>query len=185
VIYSDDHSKNWKISESITPGCNESTIAELSDGTLMMNMRSYNRQKSRAISISRDGGTTWSPIKHDQALIEPVCQASLVSYRCRDNDNKNLLIFSNPANTSGRSKLTIRLSNDNGKTWPLTKKLHAGSAAYSSLAILPNGDIACFYESGIKSAYETIIYEVFSMESLRNHSTKIAQRQPTEFILSS
>ncbi len=166
VIYSDDHGKNWKLSESITPGCNESTIAELSDGQLMMNMRSYNGQKCRAISISSDGGATWSPIKHDQALIEPVCQASLISYSRKGNGNKNLLIFSNPANKSGRSKLTIRLSDDDGKTWSVAKQLHAGPAAYSCLTVLPNGDIACFYEGGGKSAYETMIFEVFSLEWL-------------------
>jgi len=55
VVYSDDHGKSWKLSESITPGCNESTIAELSDSRLMMNMRNYNGKKCRAVSIRVSG----------------------------------------------------------------------------------------------------------------------------------
>ncbi|MCH5599816.1 sialidase family protein [Niabella ginsengisoli] len=55
VLYSDDHGKSWKKSESIKPGCNESQVTELSDGTLVMNMRSYNGKYSRAISTSKDG----------------------------------------------------------------------------------------------------------------------------------
>src|SRR5699024_9694794 len=41
VLYSDDHGKTWKMSEPIRPGVNESQVVELSDGRLMMNMRSY------------------------------------------------------------------------------------------------------------------------------------------------
>ncbi|MBI9018452.1 MAG: exo-alpha-sialidase [Phycisphaerae bacterium] len=163
VIYSDDHGQSWEISESITPGCNESTVAELSDGSLVMNMRSYNGQKCRAISLSNDGGATWSPIKHDQALIEPICQASLISYA---KDNDHILLFSNPANKSGRSKMTVRISDDDGKTWPIARQLYPGLAAYSCLAVLDNGDIACFYECGSGRSDEKMVFEVFSMEWL-------------------
>ena len=165
VIYSDDHGKSWKLSESITPGCNESTIAELSDSKLMMNMRNYNGKKCRAISISSDGGVTWSPVKQDERLIEPRCQASLISY---NRDDKNLLIFSNPAYIADRDNLTVRVSKDDSKTWPIAKQVYAGPSAYSCLAVLPNGDIGCFYEAGVKrgDSDEVIVFEVISMESL-------------------
>jgi len=165
VIYSDDHGKSWQLSESITPGCNESTVAELSDSRLMMNMRNYNGKKCRAVSTSSDGGVTWSPVIQDESLISPRCQASLISYNRND---QHLLIFSNPANTADRERMTVRVSKDDGKTWPIAKLLHIGPSAYSCLAVLPNGDIGCFYEFGVKKgdSYKAIVFEVVSIESL-------------------
>lgn len=165
VIYSDDHGKSWKLSESITPGCNESTIAELSDSRLMMNMRNYNGKKCRAVSISSDGGVTWSSVIQDERLIEPRCQASLISY---NRDDQHLLLFSNPASPADRDRMTIRVSKNDGKTWPIAKQLHAGPSAYSCLTVLPNGDIGCFYEFGTdrENIYEAIVFEAVSMESL-------------------
>ena len=163
VIYSDDHGRTWQISEPITPGCNESQVVELSDGSLMMNMRSYNSKQCRAISISKDGGESWSEITHDPTLIEPVCQASIITYSHGKNRNNSLVLFSNPADKKSRIKMTVRLSYDDGKTWPVSRILHDGPAAYSCLAVLPNGEIACFYEGGEKNPYESMIFEKFSL----------------------
>ena len=58
VLLSDDGGVNWRMSAVITPGCNESQVVELSDGRLVMNMRSYNRMGCRAIATSEDGGET-------------------------------------------------------------------------------------------------------------------------------
>ena len=164
VIYSDDHGSTWQISETITPGCNECQVVELSDGSLMMNMRSYNRKQCRAVSISKDGGQSWSEITHDSTLIEPVCQAGMIT--CNQGSNKSLVLFSNPADKKRRIRMTVRLSFDDGRTWPASKILHDGPAAYSCLAVLPNGEIACFYEAGDKSPYETMIFEKFPIEWL-------------------
>jgi len=165
VIYSDDHGKSWQISEPITPGCNESTVAELSDSRLMINMRNYNGKKCRAVSTSSDGGATWSPVIQDESLISPRCQASLISYKRND---EHLLIFSNPAYTADRDRMTVRVSKDDGETWPIAKQLHAGPSAYSCLAVLPNGNIGCFYEFGVNKgdSYKAIVFEVVSIESL-------------------
>ena len=58
--------------------------------------------------------------------------------------------------------MTVRLSEDEGKTWPVSKVLWPGPAAYSCLAVLPNGDIACLFEAGEKQAYERITLARFS-----------------------
>jgi sialidase-1 len=163
VIYSDDHGRTWKISKTIIPGCNENQVVELSDGSLMMNMRSYNGKQCRAVSISKDGGESWSEITHDPALIEPVCQASMITYNY---GNNNLILFSNTADKKSRIRMTVRLSFDDGRTWPVSRILHEGPAAYSCLAVLENGEIACFYEAGEKNPYESMIFEKFSLEWL-------------------
>jgi sialidase-1 len=163
VIYSDNHGKTWQISESIRPGCNESQVVKLSDGSLMINMRSYNAKQCRAVSISKDGGEHWSEITHDPALIEPVCQASMITYSSSSNDNNIWVLFSNPADKKSRIRMTVRLSYDDGETWPVSKILHEGPAAYSCLAVLPSGEIACFYEGDENNSYESMIFEKFSL----------------------
>lgn len=62
--------------------------------------------------------------------------------------------------------MTVRVSHDEGKTWPVAQLLHAGPAAYSCLAVLPDGTIACLYERGDKHAYETITLARFTMDWL-------------------
>ena len=65
-----------------------------------------------------------------------------------------------------RVDLTVRLSSDSGKTWPVSRLLNAGRSAYSNLAILPDGTIACLYERGKSMPYETITFSRFTMNWL-------------------
>jgi sialidase-1 len=161
VIYSDDRGATWKLGGVVGPGCNESQVAELDDGTLLLNMRSFQGNNRRLIATSKDGGATFTKPAADPALLEPVCQASLI----RVPGEKNTLLFSNPASTK-REKMTVRLSRDGGKTWPVSRLLHAGPAAYSCLAVLPDGRIACLYERGDKAPYEKIVLARVSKEWL-------------------
>ena len=78
VLFSDDHGATWKRSAHVKPECNESQVVELADGTLLLNMRSYNDNHCRAISTSKDGGETWADIRPDRQLVESRCQASLI-----------------------------------------------------------------------------------------------------------
>jgi sialidase-1 len=157
VIFSDDGGRTWNIGGVAGAGTNECQVVELRDGTLLLNMRSYHKNNLRAIARSRDGGVTWSDLEWDAALIEPVCQASLLAVG-------NDLYFSNPASTR-REKLTVKMSRDGGRTWPESRELHAGPAAYSCLAPLRGGGIGCLYECGEKHAYEQIAFA--AMERLR------------------
>ncbi|MEN6453907.1 MAG: sialidase family protein [Prolixibacteraceae bacterium] len=154
VLISDDHGKSWRRSTSIRPGCNESQVTELNDGTLLMNMRSYNNKFSRAISISTDGGETWGEINHDYQLVESRCQASILDYG--KYKGKHCHIFSNPAVPVGRTHMTIRISRDDCHTWLHSKLLYDGPSAYSCLVRLANGNIGILFETGEKDAYETL-----------------------------
>ena len=86
-------------------------------------------------------------------MIEPVCQASILRLPGEG------ILFSNPASTK-REKMTLRLSSDEGKTWAHSRELFAGLAAYSCLTVLPNGDVGCLYERGMKSAYDEIAFAI-------------------------
>lgn len=164
LLYSDDHGETWRKSEPIRPGTNESQIVELDDGTLMMNMRSYNGQYSRAVATSTDGGETWSEIDHDLQLVESQVQASIFNYG--DYKDKMLMLFANPAVPVGRTHMTLRASFDEGQHWRFAKLIHGGPSAYSSLARLPNGNIGLFFEGGTESPYEAMRFVSFPPEML-------------------
>jgi sialidase-1 len=166
IIYSDDHGKTWQLGGS-TPmdQVNECQVIELANGQLMLNMRNYDRSKhNRAISISPDGGKTWTETFHDSTLIEPICQASFLRYSWETDSSENIVLFSNPASETDRVKMTVRLSYDEGKSWPDAIVLHDGPAAYSCLTVLPGGEIGCLYEAGEEYRYETIVFEKLSLD---------------------
>jgi sialidase-1 len=119
------------------------------------------REEPPAGGLSKDGGKTFSAPGQDDVLVEPVCQASIL----RHPGKAGGILFSNPASTR-REKMTVRLSRDEGKTWPHALLLHGGPAAYSCLAVLPDGTVACLYERGEKNAHETITLTRFSLDFL-------------------
>jgi len=165
-IYSDNGGENWKLGGTTpTDGVNECTIAELPKGVLMLNMRNFGPVRYRQVSLSNDGGDSWSPLVSDTTLIEPVCQGSLISYNYKR--KKPFLAFSNPANQKARTNMTARISYDNGKTWKLKKVLYQGPSAYSNLVVLPNGNLACLYEAGIAKPYEGIVFEELSLKDFK------------------
>jgi sialidase-1 len=166
VIYSDDHGTTWKLGGIVGPNCNESQVVELSDNTLLLNIRSYQGNNRRLTAVSRDGGINWSPPVEDPVLIEPVCQASILAY---PGDARRPILFSNPASIR-REKMTVRASLDGARTWPVARELHAGPSAYSCLAALPHGVVGCLYERGDRIPYESIVFERFSLDWLLNES---------------
>ncbi|HSI77559.1 MAG TPA: sialidase family protein [Lunatimonas sp.] len=161
VIFSDDHGKTWALGGTIRPKMNECQVIERADrkGTLLMNMRSYFGKNRRALSLSDDGGISWSDPMEAVELIEPVCQAALVRYK------GDWMLFSNPASTK-RENMTLRLSKDDGHTWPISKVLHSGPSAYSALAVLTSGDILCLYEKGDQNPYEMISLVLIKVDEL-------------------
>ncbi len=170
IIYSDDHGKTWQLGGRASQHqVNECEVVELTGGKLMLNMRNYNRaSRTRQTAVSDDGGVTWHSQAHDPALIEPICQAAIERLRWPQGDQPGVIIFSNPASTKGRVNLTLRVSMDDAKTWPLAKVLWAGPSAYSDLAVLSNGQIACLYEGGAENIAESIIFAAVDLQELRD-----------------
>jgi sialidase-1 len=171
VIYSDDRGETWKIGGVADNQTNESAVAELRDGTLLLNMRSYHGKNRRAVQRSRDGGLTWSPLEFDEALIEPVCQASLITAA------PGRLLFSNPAATT-RSRMTVRLSEDDGRTWKWSRVFYEGPSAYSSLATLRRWAAGLLFENGERQPYEQITFVRFDLAWVRDSGTK-PERRPS------
>ncbi len=114
-------------------------------------------QNRRAVSFSRDGGLTWTAPALDDALIEPVCQASLITF---GKGKTRALLFSNPAGTE-RVNMTMRLSRDEGKNWTASKTIHAGPSAYSNLVEVKGDTAGLLYERGDAAPYERITFARF------------------------
>jgi sialidase-1 len=161
AIFSDDGGRTWQHGQEMTiDASDECEAVELKDGTVYMNMRSRHSIKRRATARSADGGQTWSSVEYDATLPEPSCQGSVV----RLDDARVLL--SHPSNTDSRTQLTVRLSRDECRTWPVSRVLHEGSSAYSELAIA-DGSILCLYEA---DSGERLILARFTPEWLESAS---------------
>jgi sialidase-1 len=165
VIYSDDHGASWRLGGIAQDSTNEATVAELSNGNLVLNMRNTGHLRSRQIAISRNAGKKWSAKEADTALIEPICEGSLIRYTSPG--RKACLVFSNPASKTARVGMTVRISYDDGRTWPFKKLLYEGPSAYSCLTVLPDGNLACLYEAGYQRPYEGIVLEEIKTEDLK------------------
>tara|TARA_B110000305_G_scaffold153209_1_gene169817 strand:- start:48 stop:992 length:945 start_codon:yes stop_codon:yes gene_type:complete len=154
LMWSEDHGKNWTLSEHARDNTTECAVVELSNGSLMLNMRD-NRNRSdksktngRAVSVTLDMGKSWSvhPSDH-KALPEPVCMASLLSHDLPD--GRRALFFSNPNSKQRREKMTVRMSLDGGQTWPRSILLDQKGGAYSSLAMVDEKTLGILYESSV------------------------------------
>jgi sialidase-1 len=164
VIFSDDHGKTWKSGGKISEHYSESQVVELSDGSLMLNVRQGSGH--RAVFISKDGGETWGRPRDDLSLIDPTdyvgCQASLIRYsRKGGTSSMNRLLFSNPADPTHRVNMTVRISYDEGRTWPIAKAIEKGPGGYSSMTVLPDGSVGLVFETG---TFSTISFVRFKLD---------------------
>jgi sialidase-1 len=163
TLYSDDRGRTWKASDIAVPctkewiNPNETAAIELNDGRVMLNVRSESKAHRRLVVTGPDGATQWSTPKFDEALLEPVCMAGFVRYR---HQNNNLILFSNPSHedtrangSRARKNVSVKVSRDDGITWPVNKLLEDGPSAYSDLAVTPSGTILCFYGAGNKASF--------------------------------
>ena len=176
VIYSDDHGETWKVGPGTKPCMREPQVVELADGSLMLNARKHEPVGYRVVATSRDGGATWSELRDDHSLVDPPCQGSILRYSfAGGRADKNRLLFAIPASPTERVNMTVRLSYDEGKTWPVSRTIHSGPSAYSCLVVLPEGTIGLLYECGVKYRYEKIAFARFNLEWLTegvDHLTK-------------
>jgi len=168
TIVSDDWGRNWRAGEVAVANTdewvnpNETVAVELADGRVMLNVRSESTANRRIVVTSADGATRWSAPRLVNDLVEPICMASILRLSTSPPSDRNRLLFANPDNLSkadgkekpglgrDRQNLSVKLSYDEGMSWPVTKPLEPGFSAYSDLAVLADGTILCFYERGQK-----------------------------------
>lgn len=191
TIFSDDGGLTWERGEIAaqekTPliNPNETSLVELLDGRVLLNIRHESKQQRRAISFSRDGATQWTtPVLHEE-LLEPICMASIARLNGPAPEGKMRLVFSNPHNLDradgklvpgtarDRKNVTIKLSLDDGATWPTSRVLEPGKSGYSDLAVAADNTIYGFYERGSSDgnfATQHLTVARFNVEWLTNRT---------------
>jgi len=147
IVFSKDGGETWQIGSGVKIDTTESQVAELADGSIMINCRD-NRGSARTVAVTRDLGKTWQLHASDRkALRDPVCMGSLLAWS--DGKKGSLLWFSNPDVTSTRSMMTVKRSQDQGITWPeQDHRLYdsRGGFGYSCLSSVDDKHLGVIYE---------------------------------------
>lgn len=147
-IYSDDHGATWHNGTTAAAGVNESKAVQRSTGRIAQNLRSDgdgNRWYATAPDVTAPFGAAWN-----SGLIDPRCNSDEISYLPPTAGTPSLTdiaLHSNNAATS-RTDLTVRVSRDDGASWPHDALLKPGTAGYSTMAVLADGSIGNLYEIG-------------------------------------
>lgn len=163
ITYSSDGGKTWKTSNpalEVPGGTTECAVAQLADGTLMLNMRANSNRgnegadNGRAIAVTSDMGTTWQEHSTSfRALPEPTCMASLYVHEYGDvaaGAGKRLMLFLNPNSKTARDHITLKVSLDEGNSWPTEHWLLLDEwkgRGYSCLTTVDENHIGVLYES--------------------------------------
>ena len=170
VLLSHDDGATWHIGGVSPDGhTNEAAVAELPNGSLLLNSRDVGPQRRRVLHLSTDGGQTWGPPRRTVELAESPPRGSHGAMVAGGRDGSHLF-FTAPSSPVSRGRLTLYRSTDHGLTWPKAAVLHAGPAAYSSMRALPGGEyLGVLYERGERSRSffaERIVYARVSVSAL-------------------
>lgn len=157
ITWSKDGGKTWTTSNPAYNNTTECMAVELSDGSVMLNMRdNRNRgnkiENGRRICVTSDLGETWTEHPTSRkALVEPTCMASIHRHTFKQNGvEKTILLFCNPESYNKRNHMTLKVSFDDGKTWDDRKKIlldEYDSFGYSCITSVDDSTIGIFYES--------------------------------------
>lgn len=158
TIYSDDNGKTWQRG-AIVPEVegfkdpSETMAVQLPDGRVMLSIRNESDKRRKGISFSKNGISGWTAPNYDDALFEPICMSSIIAARYQKND---YLLFLNPDSEHipkhPRQNLTLKVSDDSGKTWVIEQVVNEGISGYSDMAVGTDGAIYCLFESKLKPA---------------------------------
>lgn len=163
IAYSTDRGLTWHTHRFARGTTSESAVAEIEPGVLMLNMRDETNSHTRAVYTTRDLGRTWTAHETDATILEPTCEASLLHVNAADNVlGRDLLLFSNPQATS-RSRMTIQVSLDHGRTWSHRLLVDTGgSLGYSCLTMVDRETVGILYES----SQANILFQAIPLTSL-------------------
>jgi sialidase-1 len=165
LFYTDDHGRSFRLGQTVQiAGSNEATASEISGNGLILNARNQKADiKSRIVALSKNGGESWDSTWFDSNLPDPVCEGSILSVG--QINGKSILAFCNDASTTKRDNLTLRISYDEGRTWPLEIPVDKSSnqrnskdyTAYSDIVNISSDEIGVLYE---RDNYSEIVFKI-------------------------
>ncbi|WP_460802029.1 exo-alpha-sialidase [Microbacterium sp. GXF6406] len=151
-VYSDDHGETWQRGEFVGTSMDENKTVELSDGRVMLNSRDSANGRMRKVAISEDGGVTYGPVTSDPELPDPTNNGSIVRLHPdapEGSADAKKLLFTNANNGANANRVNggVRLSCDDGDTWPGLRTIETGSFGYSTVTSIDDGRIGVLWES--------------------------------------
>ena len=163
AIYSDDHGTTWRRGGFVPSNDqgNEDQLVELADDRILLDVRQGGGSKTRWRALSTDGGHSWSGPFPGEAVTPCCCAIERLTLAGAGHD-RNRLIWTGPKGPK-RKTLVVRISYDEGKTFPAERVLSEELAAYSDLAILKDGTVGCLWERG---GYRFITFTRFDLAFL-------------------
>lgn len=176
ITYSSDGGETWKTSNpalDVPGGTTECAVVQLADGALMLNMRANSNRgnegvdNGRAIAITSDMGATWQEHPTSfRALPEPTCMASLYIHGdIADGAGNRAMFFLNPNSKTARDHITLKVSLDEGDSWPAEHWLLLDEwrgRGYSCITSVDSEHIGVLYES----SQADMVFQKISIEEL-------------------
>ncbi|AZA13443.1 exo-alpha-sialidase [Corynebacterium choanae] len=172
VIYTDDAGEHWTLSDSPNDGrelfgetltsrrltddrgsLHESVLVEDSTGAVHVFMRNQHPSGRVGHAISYDGGQTWEDMEYAEQLTEIFSQPNAIAV---DVDGEPGIVFANASQMLPfRGCGVLRLSLDDGKTWPHNRVFNPRHYVYQCMTQLANGDIGLLWERETQGLYFT------------------------------
>ncbi len=141
LLYTDDEGAHWTLAHDQVFGedvaSNEGKLVQRADGSIMASIRQAGQ---RGFNIGTPDGTQWMGETRSATLSGNDCNADIIAY------NDQLLLHTLIVDPATRANLHLFASRDQGATWTDVLTIQEGGAAYSTLEVLDNGDLAVLYE---------------------------------------
>ena len=163
-VYSDDHGETWTMGTPVGTEMDENKVAELSDGTVMLNSREHVRTGHRWVALSLDGGETYEDLHRDPSLVDPGNNAQLSRAYPDDPEGSakaEVLLFSHADHVpNSRENGTVEISTDDGASWSRKRVFAPGACSYSVIIPVGRDEFLLAYEG----AQETIMIARLDMD---------------------
>lgn len=159
AAFSDDHGDTWMLGAALGGGTNESAIAALPDGTLLLHSRAT---PHRLAARSHDGGASWDLARPVTGLPDPSDNGSLIAV-CGHAGAPDVLLATSNLDPELRRNTAVSVSYDGGATWPHQRIVCEGSSGYSCAAELADGRVGVLYE---QDGYSELVFAAFSRAQL-------------------
>ena len=191
AIYSDDGGATWTLGASPNDGREvlgavvssrdladeraslyESVLVEGADGAVHVWARNQHPSGRVAHAVSRDGGATWDEVDYDAQLTEIFSQPNAIAVTGAHDAagagkaGGRSIVFANASQMLPfRGCGVMRLSHDDGATWPHNRVINPRHYVYQCMAQLPGGDIALLWEREWQGLFLTTVPLTWLTES--------------------
>jgi len=191
AIYSDDGGATWTLGASPNDGREvlgsvvssrdladeraslyESVLVEGADGAVHVWARNQHPAGRVAHAVSRDGGATWGEVDYHDQLTEIFSQPNAIAVTgahdaagVADPGSRSIVFANASQMLPFRGCGVMRLSHDDGATWPRNRVINPRHYVYQCMAQLPGGDIALLWEREWQGLFLTTVPLAWLTES--------------------